>query len=51
MKILVKKVFCSACHRLVRGKEQKSNGNMDINCSICGKLIRVWNKLNWRTVG
>ncbi len=51
MKILAKKIYCSDDKRLVRGKEEKGNGNLNIICSVCGKLLRIWNGLNWKTVG
>jgi hypothetical protein len=51
LNILAKKIYCTHDKRLVRGKEEKSNGNININCSICGKLLRVWNRINWKTVG
>jgi len=51
MKILAKKVYCLNDKRLVRGKEEHSNGNINIVCSVCGKLLRIWNGMAWKTVG
>ena len=44
----VKRIYCPSCHRLVRGQGKKSNGTTQILCSICNKLIWVWNGLNWQ---
>lgn len=54
LKLPVKRIYCPHCKRLVRGqekekgKEEKNNGTIQILCSICNRLIWVWNGLNWQ---
>lgn len=48
MNLLVKRLYCPYDHRLVRGHEKANNGIIQVTCSICGKVIRVWNGLAWK---
>ncbi len=41
MKIAIRKTYCPSCRRLVH-PEQKSNGNININCSLCGRVLWNW---------
>lgn len=50
MKICVKKIYCSNCRRLVRCREQATNGAVQVICSRCGKLLRIWNGITWQSV-
>lgn len=52
MKLLIKRIYCPKCQRLVRGREQRE-GRFDrthILCSRCGKLLYIWNGITWRFV-
>lgn len=42
MKIAAKKTYCPACRRLVQAIEQKNNGYISINCSLCGRVLWTW---------
>lgn len=50
MKLLVKRLYCWGCCKLVRGKEQPNNGNIQVLCTICGKLLWLWNGIRWKSV-
>lgn len=50
MKILVKRLHCSKCQRLVRGTEKKASGTAQIVCSRCGKVLRTAVISGWRPV-
>ena len=50
MKVCVKKIYCSACQRLVNCYEQATNGTIHVLCRRCGKLLRVWNGVRWLSV-
>ena len=48
--LCAKKIYCSACGRLIRCREQKNNGKTNVLCTRCGKLLRVWDGIRWRYV-
>ena len=50
MKICAKKIYCSHCGKLVRCKEQKSNGGTKVLCNTCGRTLYVWEGSTWRPV-
>ena len=48
MKICVKRVYCPACHRLTRPREEKANGMLRILCQRCGKLLWTKDSVSWK---
>lgn len=42
MKLAVKKTYCPYCRRLVRGVEQKEDTKINITCSLCKRVLWVW---------
>ncbi len=50
MKIIVKRIYCSKCQRLVRGREDKTGNASCIVCVRCGKVLRVADGVAWRSV-
>ncbi len=48
LKLLVKRVYCPVCHKLVRGREQKVETGEHVSCSRCGRLLWLWNGVTWR---
>lgn len=50
MKLLVKRLYCGSCHKLVKGREQKNNDNTNVMCGMCGKLLWIWNGLRWKPI-
>lgn len=48
MKIVVKKVHCPTCQKLVRGREQKMNNQLQVLCSACSRPLRLWTGTSWR---
>lgn len=51
MKIAFKRVYCPACQKLVAGKEQKVNADLQILCGKCNRLLYSWNGLQWKVAG
>ncbi len=51
MKLRTKKIFCHSCQKLVRGSEKKSNANIQISCSKCGKQLWAREGIIWRYTG
>ncbi len=45
MKVSIKKTYCPSCRRLVRGIETKNNNGVNVTCSLCGRLLWVWDGL------
>ena len=50
MKIVIKKVRCPKCERLVRVREQTHDGVIQLSCIRCGQLIWVWDGIKWRQI-
>ena len=50
MKIAVKKLRCPKCERLVRVREQASDGSIHIICVRCGQLVWTWDGIKWRQI-
>jgi len=51
MKLCIKKIYCSSCRRLVKGREQQmENRDIQVLCSRCGRLLYVWNGVTWRYI-
>jgi len=48
MKLSVKRIYCQHCQKLVRGIEQKTNDNTQINCSRCARPLYSWDGIIWR---
>ena len=48
MKICTKRIYCSNCRRLVKGREQGDSEKLQVSCSRCGKPIYVWDGITWR---
>jgi RNase P subunit RPR2 len=44
-----KKLFCTKCLKLVRGKIQNSGINTQISCPKCATQLRVWTITSWKT--
>ncbi|MFH1087348.1 MAG: hypothetical protein V1737_02025 [Chloroflexota bacterium] len=51
MKVCVKKVHCPGCQKLVRCREQEDGRATQVICSLCGRLLWVWNGIRWRYGG
>jgi len=49
MKLIIKKLFCHECQKLVRTREQKSGRETQIICTQCGRLLYSWNGLRWKS--
>ena len=50
MKATIKKIYCNSCQRLVRGREEHTNGSRRIVCPRCGRVLWSWSGLTWRYV-
>lgn len=53
MKLCLKRVYCTACCRLVRGRDHRAQGDtnrVEIICCRCGKLLHAGNGLTWKYV-
>jgi Zn finger protein HypA/HybF involved in hydrogenase expression len=50
MKIAPKKVYCSNCKKLVKGKEQKTDSTVRIICPKCNKPVWVREGFSWRYI-
>jgi hypothetical protein len=50
MKIVVKKIHCPKCERLVSVREQVGNGVTQLFCMRCGQLLWQWDGIKWRQV-
>ena len=44
-----KKVFCTKCLKLVRGKILNKGINTQISCPKCATQLRVWTITSWKT--
>jgi transcription elongation factor Elf1 len=50
MKLLIRKLYCPYCLRLVHGKEQTKENHTIILCGRCGHTIRSWEGDVWKPV-
>ena len=50
MKIVVKKVHCPKCERLVSVREQAGSEITQLFCTRCGQLLWQWDGIKWRQV-
>jgi RNase P subunit RPR2 len=50
MKLCVKRIYCPACRRLVKGKEYKGNGSISVSCFRCGRPVWINNGVSWRYI-
>jgi RNase P subunit RPR2 len=50
MKLVVKKIYCPNCQKLVNGQEQMVNGQVRVLCSRCERLLRFWDGVVWKHV-
>ncbi|MBI2851846.1 MAG: hypothetical protein HYX84_01905 [Chloroflexi bacterium] len=48
MKIVIRKLRCPTCQKLVRGHAQKMNSQLKVLCSACGNPLRLWTGTSWR---
>ena len=48
IKLVVKKIYCRSCKRLVRGKERKTNNQLELVCPRCNRILWTHNDLVWR---
>ncbi|MDD5082824.1 MAG: hypothetical protein PHU08_05560 [Dehalococcoidales bacterium] len=51
MKLIIKKIYCRNCQRLVKAKEQTTNGNTSVTCPRCNQSLWVRSGLNWKYAG
>jgi hypothetical protein len=47
MRLLIKKMYCPHCQRLIKGKEESVNGLTHVNCSVCNRPIWSYNGIHW----
>jgi hypothetical protein len=47
-KISSKKIYCPACSKLVRTKEQKGDPGILKICTQCGRQLYSWNGIIWK---
>ena len=50
MKVAPKKVYCSNCLKLVKGKEQKTESLLKVVCPKCEKPVYVKDGFYWRYI-
>lgn len=50
MKIVVKKVYCPKCERLVSVREQAGTELTQLFCTRCGQLLWQWDGIKWRQI-
>ena len=50
MKIATKKLRCPNCEKVVHVSEQKKDDLIQIVCSHCHEVIRVWDGIKWLEV-
>jgi hypothetical protein len=50
MKIVIKKIHCPKCERLVRVREQTHDGAIRLSCVRCEQPICVWDGIKWRQI-
>jgi hypothetical protein len=50
MKLLVKRLYCANCQKLVRGKEQKTGATLSIVCGKCQKPICINGDSGWKHI-
>lgn len=48
MKLVVKKVFCSHCKKLIKGIEQATDGDIRVSCPDCKTPLWLWDGITWR---
>jgi len=51
MKLVIKKSYCPACHRLVYPKQQANKVEVHLLCPRCGRQLYSWNGLRWNVSG
>jgi predicted RNA-binding Zn-ribbon protein involved in translation (DUF1610 family) len=49
MKLVTQKIYCPACGKLVRAREQKSGSESLVLCTQCGRQLHSWNGLRWKS--
>ncbi|MFH0809331.1 MAG: Com family DNA-binding transcriptional regulator [Pseudomonadota bacterium] len=50
MKLLIRKLFCGNCQRLVQAREQAVDNRLLIQCPRCGQTIRMRDGPVWKPV-
>jgi RNase P subunit RPR2 len=48
MKMLIKRVYCPFCRKLVRAREEASGHNTLIMCTQCGRQLYDWNGIRFK---
>ncbi len=51
IRLPIKKIYCSKCQKLVKGKAQNSGNNTQINCPRCSYNLWSWSHTSWRSAG
>jgi len=47
MKLVVKKIYCSVCMRLVRGQQEKNGSQLRLICPRCKRLLWSYDGHFW----
>jgi RNase P subunit RPR2 len=50
VRLPIKKIYCTKCQRLIKGKIQNSGGTTQVICPKCSQSLRTWNHILWRSV-
>ncbi len=48
MKMLIKRVYCPFCRKLVRAREEASGHNTLVICTQCGRQLYDWNGIRFK---
>jgi RNase P subunit RPR2 len=46
----IKKIYCTKCKILVKGRIQSSGSVVQVTCPKCIQNLRVWASTSWRSV-
>ncbi len=48
MRLLIKKLYCPSCQKLVKGNEQVVDNIAQVVCPRCKRVLCFWNGIIWR---
>jgi len=48
MKLIVKRMYCPTCLKLIRARDEKAGSEIQVICTQCGTILYSWNGIRWK---